>query len=214
MTKIKFVSALGVGISLLLFGLFAFKPQDRGYKIGDVAADFNFKNVDGNLVSMGQIKYSNAKGFIIVFTCNHCPFAQKYEERIIALSKKYEPLGFPLLAINPNDPEREPDDSFEQMQKVAKEKNYPFPYLVGSNTIETQRLAQTYGAEKTPHVYLLKKESGKLKVAYIGAIDDNVQNAAEVKEKYVEKAIEEILAGKPVTKTMTKAIGCTIKWMQ
>lgn len=214
MKKITLFSAICLGICTILLGLLAFKPQDRGYKIGDTAADFNFKNVDGNMVSMGQIKYSNAKGFIVVFTCNHCPFAQKYEDRIIALSKKYEPLGFPLLAINPNDPEREPDDSFEQMQKIAKEKNYPFPYLIGANTIETQRLAQTYGAEKTPHVYILKKEGGKLKVAYIGAIDDNVQNPAEVKEKYVEKAVDEILAGKQVTKTLTKAIGCTIKWMQ
>jgi hypothetical protein len=96
------------------------------------------------------------------------------------------------------------------MQKRAKEKNYPFPYLID----ETQVLTYTYGAAKTPHVFILKKENGKLKVAYIGAIDDNVQYADLVKEKHVEKAVDELIAGKPVTKAMTKAIGCTIKWKQ
>jgi hypothetical protein len=115
-----------------------------------------------------------------------------------------------LVAINPNDPEREPEDSFENMQKLAKAKSYPFPYLVD----DTQRLTYFYGAEKTPHVYVLKKEAGKLKVAYIGAIDDNVQYPKEVKEKYVENAVDELIAGKPVTKTQTKAVGCGIKWKQ
>lgn len=202
-----------ISIFLFILGastLFALRPVEHGYKIGDVATDFELKNVDGSMVSLGQIKYSSAKGFILVFTCNHCPFAKKYEERIIALSKKYEPLGFPLVAINPNDPEREPEDSFENMQKLAKEKNYPFPYLID----ETQKITYAYGAEKTPHVYIVKKEGGKLKVAYFGAIDENVSNAKEAKEKYVEAAVDELLAGKPVTKSMTKAVGCVIKWKQ
>jgi peroxiredoxin len=200
-------------LCLLFFSaiaIFAFSPMEHGYKVGDVAQDFELKNVDGNMLSLNQMKYANAKGFILVFTCNHCPFAQKYEERIIALAKKYEPLGFPLIAINPNDPEREPEDSFENMVKRAKEKNFPFPYLVD----ETQKTTYFYGAEKTPQVYVLKKEGGKKIVAYIGAIDDNVQYAKDVKEKYVENAVDEILAGKPVSKSTTKAVGCTIKWKQ
>ena len=209
MNKIQKTISFFVAIALMA-SLFSYKSLEHGYKIGDEATDFELKNIDGNMVSLGQMKYSSAKGFILVFTCNHCPFAQKYEDRIIALSKKYEPLGFPLVAINPNDVEQEPEDSFENMQKRAKEKNYPFPYLID----ETQILTYTYGAAKTPHVYILKKENGKLKVAYIGAIDDNVQYADLVKEKYVEKAVDELMAGKPVTKAMTKAIGCTIKWKQ
>lgn len=197
-------------LAVSLFVFTAMAPNEHGYKVGDIAQDFELKNVDGNMVSMGLMKYSSAKGFIIVFTCNHCPFSQKYEDRIIELSKKFEPMGYPLIAINPNDPEREPEDSYENMQKRAKEKNYPFPYLVD----DTQRLTYAYGAEKTPHVYILKKEGGKLKVAYIGAIDDNAKNASEVKEKYVEKALGELLAAKPVTQSTTKAIGCTIKWKQ
>ncbi len=206
--QFKFLSVLALVGAII--SLFAFAPLEHGYKIGDNAEDFNLKNVDGNMVSMGMIKYANAKGFIIVFTCNHCPFAKKYEERIIALAKKYEPLGFPLIAINPNDPEQEPEDSYENMVKLAKEKNYPFPYLWD----ETQRPTYFFGAQKTPHVYVLKKEGGQRKVAYIGAIDDNVQNAKDVKEKYVENAVDEILAGKPVSKNQTKAVGCTIKWKQ
>jgi peroxiredoxin len=209
MNKIQKTISFFVAIALVA-SLFSYKSLEHGYKIGDEATDFELKNIDGNMVSLGQMKYSSAKGFILVFTCNHCPFAKKYEDRIIALSKKYEPLGFPLVAINPNDVEQESEDSFENMQKRAKEKNYPFPYLID----ETQVLTYTYGAAKTPHVYILKKENGKLKVAYIGAIDDNVQYADLVKEKHVEKAVDELIAGKPVTKAMTKAIGCTIKWKQ
>jgi peroxiredoxin len=209
MNKIQKTISFFVAIALMA-SLFSYKSLEHGYKIGDEATDFELKNIDGNMVSLGQMKYSSAKGFIVVFTCNHCPFAKKYEDRIIALSKKYETLGFPLVAINPNDVEQESEDSFENMQKRAKEKNYPFPYLID----ETQVLTYTYGAAKTPHVYILKKENGKLKVAYIGAIDDNVQYADLVKEKHVEKAVDELIAGKPVTKAMTKAIGCTIKWKQ
>jgi glutathione peroxidase-family protein len=198
--------------SLLFLALVATssRPLEHGYKIGDYAADFELKNVDGSMVSMGMMRYSSAKGFIIVFTCNHCPFSKKYEQRIIALNKKYEALGFPLIAINPNDVEREPEDSFENMQKLAKEKGYNFPYLHD----EPQHTAYHFGAEKTPHAYVLKKEAGKYKVCYIGAIDDDAPNSKEKKQKYVENAVDELLAGKPVSNTVTKAVGCGIKWKQ
>jgi peroxiredoxin len=124
------------------------------------------------------------------------------------LDKKYKSKGFPVVAISPNDPSLVADDSFENMQKLAKEKGYTFPYLFD----ETQNTAKEYGATKTPHVYLLKKEKGEYIVKYIGAIDDNADDAAAVKEKYVENAIANILANKPVTPDNTKAIGCGIKW--
>jgi glutathione peroxidase-family protein len=117
-------------LSILALSLIniAAKPIELGYKIGDYAADFELKNIDGNMVKLGLMKYNSAKGFIIVFTCNHCPFSKKYEDGIIALNKKYEPLGFPLIAINPNDPELEPEDSFENMQIRAKEKGFTFRF--------------------------------------------------------------------------------------
>src|SRR6202000_745690 len=104
---------------------------------------------------------------------------------IMDLDKMYKPKGFPVVAISPNDPTVEPEDSFENMQKRAKEKGYTFPYLMD----ETQNVAKQYGATKTPHVYLLEKQKDGYVVKYIDAIDDNSDDASAVKEKYVENAI-------------------------
>jgi peroxiredoxin len=186
----------------------AFKTSDavNGYSIGDTARDFKLKNVDGKMVSLTD--YKKAKGYIVIFTCNHCPFAQAYEQRIIDLHKKYASKGYPVVAINPNDKDRSPEDSYEKMVSRAKEKNYPFAYIYD----ETQEIAKAYGATRTPHVYLLNKTAKGNIVSYIGAIDDNSEEPAEVKEKYLENALNTLLAGKTVDKTSTKAIGCTIKW--
>ncbi len=178
----------------------------QGYKIGDVATDFNLKNIDGKMVKMADDKA--AKGFVVIFTCNHCPYAVAYEDRIVALDKKFRSMGYPVIAINPNDAAAYPADSFEAMQKRAKEKGFTFPYLVD----ETQQVAKTYGATKTPHVYLLQKNNNKLVVKYIGTIDDNYQDADEVKEPYLANAIESLLAGETIPTVETKAVGCSIKW--
>lgn len=173
-----------------------------GYVVGDTVKDFSLKNVNGKTVSLSD--YKRTKGAIIVFTCNHCPYAKAYEQRIIDLHQQYASKGYPVIAINPNDPAREPEDSYENMQKRAAEKKYPFVYLFD----ETQAIARQFGASRTPHVYLL---SGK-KIVYIGAIDDNSEDASAVKVKYVEQAIAELEANKAVSVPSTKAIGCGIKW--
>jgi len=191
-------------LTLLLFLFSALSLQAQsGYRVGDVARDFNLKNVDGKMVSLAKIK--KAKGYVVIFTCNHCPFAVAYEDRIIALHKKYAKKGFSVVAINPNDKDIQPADSYEKMQERAKQKGFPFVYLYD----ETQEIARAYGATRTPHVYLLDKDR---RVRYIGAIDDNHENPEEVKERYLENAIEALLAGKEVPRPETKAIGCTIKW--
>ncbi len=177
-----------------------------GYAVGASAADFKLKNIDGKTVSLSD--YTAAKGFIITFTCNHCPYAKAYEDRIIALNAKYADKGYPVIAINPNDASQYPEDNFEAMQVRAKEKGFTFPYL----TDESQETAKKYGALKTPHIYLLQKAGKNLVVKYTGAIDDNWEDASAVKEKYVESAVDALLAGKPVVVTSTKAIGCGIKW--
>lgn len=169
---------------------------------------FKLKNIDDKLFSLADKK--DAKGFIVIFTCNHCPYAVKYEDRIVALNDKYAELGYPVVAINPNDPVAYPDDNFANMKKRAKSKSFTFPYLVD----ETQGIAKIYGASKTPHVFVLKREGTDLIVKYIGAIDDNTEDASAAKEKYVEQAVDALLAGKTVTTTSTKAIGCGIKWRQ
>ncbi len=176
-----------------------------GYSIGAEAMDFSLKNIDDKMVALAD--YPDAKGFIVIFTCNHCPYAKAYESRIIALNNKYASKGYPVIAINPNDPSVQPEDSFEKMQERAKEKGFNFPYLLD----EGQEVYPVYGATKTPHVYLLNKENGKNIVKYIGAIDNNYENEKDVSERYVEDAVNALLAGTPIKTTTTVAIGCTIK---
>ncbi|WP_046242354.1 thioredoxin family protein [Hymenobacter terrenus] len=186
----------------LLLSSFTLRPTADGYQVGDKAADFKLKNIDGKMVSLADNK--TAKGYIVVFTCNTCPYAQAYESRIIALNQKYAPQGYPVVAINPNDPAVVPGDSYAAMQT----KKYAFPYLQD----ESQQVAKTYGATRTPHLYVLTRRGNDFVVSYIGAIDDNSEDAKLVKTKYVENAMAEILAGKPATTNSTKAIGCSIKW--
>ncbi|HRI59301.1 MAG TPA: thioredoxin family protein [Saprospiraceae bacterium] len=173
-----------------------------GYVVGDKADDFSLKNVDGNFVSLSD--YTDVKGFIVVFTCNHCPYAQMYEERIIALHNKYKPKGFPVIAINPNSPAIVPDDSYEEMQKRAKEMKYPFPYLFD----EQQTVFPKFGATRTPHVFII--DTSRV-VRYIGAIDDNPEIATLAKNRYVENALEALLRGETPKPDYTLAIGCTVK---
>ncbi len=175
-----------------------------GLKPGDKAVSFSLKNVDGTTVALSD--YSSHKGVIVVFTCNPCPFAKAYEQRIIDLHKKYAGMGFPVVAINPNNPAVSPEDSYDKMKARAQEKSYPFPYLV-----DDQKVYQAYGATRTPHIYLLEKAGNSFHVAYIGAIDDNAMEASAVTKKYLEDAIKSVLAGDKPDPSSTKAIGCTIK---
>jgi len=201
MKKIQFLV-----LFLVMGALAAFtNPLAGGYKVGDAATDFSLKNVDGKMVSLKNIK--NAKGYIVIFTCNHCPYAQAYEDRIVALNNKYKALGYPVVAINPNNPEKEKADSFANMQQRARDKKFSFPYLLDDG----QKIFPQYGATKTPHVYVLQKTGKGNVVKYIGAIDDNYENAKAVKQKYVENAVDALLNNKEVTVKETKAIGCSIK---
>ncbi|PZR22798.1 MAG: thioredoxin family protein [Flavobacterium psychrophilum] len=200
----KTVKILGAVVLVAFLAAFNVKSAG-GYKVGDIATDFSLKNVDNKKVSLKDIK--DAKGYIVVFTCNHCPYAQAYEDRIVALDKKYKKLGYPVVAINPNNPEKQKDDSFAKMQERAKEKKFTFPYLLD----EGQKIYPQYGATKTPHVYVLQKTAKGNVVKYIGAIDDNYEDAAAVKVKYVENAVDALVKGKEVSVKETKAIGCSIK---
>ena len=197
----KALSLLALCFTLLLSS-FMLRPAADGYKVGDKAADFKLKNIDGKMVSLADNKV--ARGYIVVFTCNTCPYAKAYESRVIELNTKYAPLGYPVVAINPNDATTVPGDSYAAMQT----KKYAFPYL----QYESQQVAKTYGATRTPHLFVLTRQGSDFIVSYIGAIDDNSEDAKLAKTKYVENAMTEILAGKPATTNSTKAIGCTIKW--
>lgn len=196
--------------TLLLLAIFisssAFTIGDNpGYKIGDIATDFELKNVDGKMVSLSD--YKDAKGYIVIFTCNTCPYAVAYEDRIIELDKKYAAKGYPVVAIMPNNITVKPKDGFEYMQERASSKGFTFPYLMD----EKQEIYPQYGATKTPHVYILEKTKEGNVVRYIGAIDDNYKDASLVNTKYVEDAVDALLAGKEVKEKTTRAIGCSIK---
>lgn len=184
---------------------FTVDSQNKGYDIGDIATDFKLKNIDGKTVSLSDFKA--AKGFIVVFTCNTCPYAVAYEDRIEALNKKYAPKGYPVVAIMPNNVKTKPGDSMKAMQIRAKEKGFTFPYLMDAN----QSIYPQYGATKTPHIYILESTARGPVVQYIGAIDDNYKDATLVKNNYVENAVDALLKGVPLEVQKTKAIGCSIK---
>ena len=196
-------------VGMILIAIIAFSAftsiENTGYKVGDIATDFTLENVDGKMVSLAN--YPEAKGFIVVFTCNTCPFSVAYEDRIIALNNKYASQGYPVIAIMPNSPTTSPGDSMEAMKARAKAKGFTFPYLIDKG----QKVYPEYGASKTPHVYVLQKVKKGNQVKYIGAIDDNYQHPDSVNQKYVENAVDALLEGKSIKETHTRAIGCTIK---
>jgi len=194
---------------ILIFSIFTLSLiYADGYKVGDKATDFSLKNIDGTMVSM--VDFEDADGIVVIFTCNHCPYSVLYEDRIIELDKKYKKKGFPVVAINPNDPVKQPEDSYENMIVRAEEKGFTFPYLWDNG----QKITKVYGASRTPHVFLLEKVDSEYMVRYIGAIDDNSKSPADVTENFVADAIDALLAGEKPDPDFTKAIGCTIKWAE
>jgi peroxiredoxin len=170
--------------------------------VGDTAPDFKLKNVDGRMVSLAD--YENVKGYIVVFTCNTCPYAVMYEDRLIELHNANAPKGWPVIAIQPNNTEAKPGDNYEEMKIRAKEKDFPFVYLLDAD----QSIYPQYGATRTPHIFLLDNTR---KVHYIGAIDNNPQDGDAATRHYVKEAIAAIEAGKEPDPNFTKAIGCGIK---
>ncbi|MCA0151671.1 thioredoxin family protein [Winogradskyella vincentii] len=201
----KTLKVLSLIVIMTVVSAFTVKPDTDGYKVGDLATDFSLENIDGKMVSLSD--YKEAKGFIVVFTCNTCPYAVAYEDRIVALDKKYASKGYPVIAIMPNNTDVKPGDNMEAMKARAKAKGFTFPYLVDKG----QKIYPQYGATKTPHVYILEKTRKGNEVKYIGAIDDNYKDAASVNTKYVEDAVDTLLDGGEVKVKETRAIGCSIK---
>jgi len=190
---------------LVVVTMTAFTTHAQGYDINDIATDFKLENIDGNMVSMAD--YNEAKGFIVIFTCNTCPYAVAYEDRVETLNKKYADKGYPVIGIMPNNTDVKPGDSMEAMQARAKAKGFTFPYLMDKG----QKIYPQYGATKTPHIYILQKTKKGLQVKYIGAIDDNYQDASAVTKTYAEDAVNALLEGNEVPEAKTRAIGCSIK---
>lgn len=166
--------------------------------------DFHLQNVDGKMLSLSS--FPDAKGFIIVFTCNHCPFAKLYPPRLNDLHKKYKSLGVPLIAISSTDTLVYEEDTYPKMiQKATKEK-FLFPYLFDGE----QTVAKMFAAQKTPHAFVIWKEQDAWVIKYNGAIDDNGAEPEKARNRYVANAVDALLAGKDVAVTETKSIGCQI----
>lgn len=202
-TNVLILSTVGL---VVLVGVFLYpqKISAAALAIGTSAPAFELKNVDLQTVSLAGA--SGEVGTLVVFTCNHCPFAIAYEDRLIALANEFQPKGIKFVAISPNDPKIKPEDGFEGMQKKAKEKNLPYPYLIN----EDGSIAKAYGAARTPEAFLLDKDG---KVVYTGRIDDNTE-AKEVKTHDLQNAMTKLVEGKAseIDPKVTAAFGCTIKF--
>ena len=192
-------------ITIALFASVVILTEAQSIKPGEKAPAFSLKGVDGKTVSLSD--YNKEKGVILIFSCNTCPYVVAYEDRIIELHNKFAPKGFPVVAINSNNPELSKGDSFEEMKKKARDKSFTFPYLFD----EKQDIFPKYGATRTPEVFLLKNTGNGFEVVYTGTIDDNYKSAGEAKEKYVENAVKAVLKGISPEIPVTKAIGCGIK---
>ncbi|MFO7898584.1 MAG: thioredoxin family protein [Planctomycetota bacterium] len=177
--------------------------QGQELEIGAAAPEFSLKGVDGETHSLAD--YKDKDVLVVIFHCNHCPVATAYQDRMIAIQKEYAQKGVQIVAINANDAEAFPADSFENMKKRAKEKGYNFPYLRD----KSQEAAKAYGALVTPHVFLFDDAR---KLRYRGRIDDNWRDASKVTSKDLRAAIDAVLAGEQVPNPTTEQIGCSIKW--
>jgi peroxiredoxin len=196
-----------VSIFLLVASLFSavnLFAQAPLLKPGEKAPVFKLKNVDGRMISFEN--YPQAKGFVVVFISNSCPYSKAYEQRIINLDKKFSPLQFPVIAINSNDPEISPRDSFSKMKERANAKHFSFPYLCD----DQQVVADLYGARSTPQVFIISKNGSDYTLEYTGAIDNDTQNKNPQKINYTEDALNALVNNNKPAISSTKAIGCSI----
>ena len=172
-------------------------------KLGSKLPDFNLPSTDGKNYSVDS--FADKKALIVIFSCNHCPYVQAYEERLKQIQKDYASKGVAIVAINSNDDKEYPDDSFENMKKRADEKQFNFPYLRD----ESQEIAKAFDASHTPEIFLFDE---KRELAFHGKIDDNWQQPEKAKSQYLREALDELLEGKKISVPETFTIGCTIKW--
>jgi peroxiredoxin len=171
---------------------------------GDAAPDFMLPGVDGRTYRLGD--FAPNRLLVVAFWCNHCPYVQAWEGRMIEIAKRYGPKGVGFVLINSNDARAYPEDRFESMVRRAHDHQYPFPYLQD----ESQSVAHAYGALVTPHPMLFDAER---KLLFQGRIDNDHQHPERVTERYLERALDQALAGAPVRPASAPVAGCTVKWL-
>lgn len=175
----------------------------NGMPVGTVAPDFELPGVDGKTYSLDSFR--DAKLLVVVFTCNHCPYAQALEPRFIELQRDYAEQGVRLCGINPNDERTYAEDSFPRMRERAAKNQWNFPYLRD----ETQRVARSYDAACTPDIFVFDAER---KLRYNGRCDDNWRDPAQVTRRDLRRALDLLLADQPIQFDVHPALGCSIKW--
>ena len=184
-------------------GLGEAAEKEKVLKIGDAAPGFSLPAVDGKNYALDDFKEKSL--LVIIFSCNHCPYVQAYEDRIVAIQRDYAPKGVQVVAINSNDDHNYPEDGMSEMVKRAKTRHFNFPYLRDA----TQAVARSYGATHTPQIFVFDRAR---RLRYTGKIDDNWRNSEDVRRQYLREALDAILAGHDLAEPSTFAIGCTIKW--
>ncbi len=177
--------------------------NETSIKLGTVLPPFSLKNVDG--CTLGSRELSKDRLLCVIFSCNHCPYVQGQEDRMIELQREFGSKGFQIVCINANDDVNYPEDSFEEMVKRHRQKGFNFPYLHDA----TQQVARAFGATHTPEVFLFGRDG---RLAYHGRIDDSPKDPKRVQSWDLRNAVESILAGKVPPSSETYSIGCTIKW--
>lgn len=177
--------------------------HSKGMALGTKAPPLSLPGVDGRTWSLDD--FADAKVLVVVFTCNHCPYAQAAEDRLIAIQRDYADRGVRIVAINPNDAERYPEDSFEAMQERAQRKGYNFPYLYDAS----QEVARAYDAACTPDIFVFDADR---RLTYNGRLDDNWRDPSAVTRHDLRAAIEATLAGRPIDFEVVPSMGCSIKW--
>ena len=175
----------------------------HGMPVGTPAPSFDLPGVDG--VRRSLASFADAKALVVVFTCNHCPYARAVEPRFVELQRDYAAKGVQLVAISANDDQAYPDDSFDQMVVRAREHGWNFPYLYDAS----QAVARAYDAACTPDIFVF---DAARKLTYNGRLDDNWQDASKVTRRDLRAALDATLAGKPVDFTVVPSMGCSIKW--
>ena len=175
--------------------------------IGQPAPDFDLPGVDGRNHRLSD--FDGCRLLVVVFSCNHCPYVVGSEERMIKFALTYAPKGVAFVAINSNETENHPADSFEHMVERARGKNFPFPYLRD----ETQEVALAYGALRTPHYFVFDKdETGRRRLRYTGRMDDHPRTPGAQKTRELADAVDAMLAGRRPPAEVTNPIGCNVKW--
>jgi peroxiredoxin len=177
--------------------------SSKGMPLRTKAPDFSLPGVDGRTWSLDS--FGDAKALVVVFTCNHCPYAKAAEDRLVAISRDYAEKGVRVVAINPNDDAAYPDDSFDAMVERAKAKGFDFPYLRD----ESQAVARAYDAACTPDVFVFGPDRG---LFYNGRIDDDWKSPEKVKRQDLRLALDAVLEGKPLAFEPVPSMGCSIKW--